>query len=115
MSDELDALANVIHTTHCLERVHNESCMFWDDDRESANAALAAGYRKPRVVAGSELDGLPVKTIIMDAKGYCWQTHKSLAGQHHWYSATRNDGYYTSMNLVADDRTPATVLWEPQS
>lgn len=37
-------MAEVIHQRHCLERVHNEDCMFWQEDHESAAALSAAGF-----------------------------------------------------------------------
>ena len=37
-------MAEVIHAHHCLERIHNEGCMFWQEDHESAAALSAAGF-----------------------------------------------------------------------
>jgi len=45
-----DELALTIHTHHCIESVHNEDCMFWADDHESAEAVRTAGYSKPRTI-----------------------------------------------------------------
>jgi hypothetical protein len=44
--NERDELALTIHAAHCIERVHNQSCLFWHDDHVSANAVRDAGYRK---------------------------------------------------------------------
>jgi hypothetical protein len=43
---ERDELALVIHTAHCLYRAHSEYCAFWREHHTSADAVLAAGYRK---------------------------------------------------------------------
>jgi len=40
----MKTMAEVIHTTHCLERVHGEHCMFWAEDNQSAAALSAAGF-----------------------------------------------------------------------
>ena len=51
-----DELALTIHTHHCIESVHNEDCMFWADDHESAEAVRTAGYSKPKVIGYAVLD-----------------------------------------------------------
>ena len=62
-----DELALTIHTHHCIESVHNEDCMFWADDHESAEAVRTAGYSKPRTIkAAAELDSLAAGTVIRD-------------------------------------------------
>jgi hypothetical protein len=47
--NETQKIALTIHQRHCIERVHNESCMFWIEDHESAQALVNAGvtFSKP--------------------------------------------------------------------
>lgn len=42
MSDR-HKIALTIHERHCIERVHNESCLFWAEDHDSADALISAG------------------------------------------------------------------------
>ena len=68
-----DELALTIHTHHCIESVHNEDCMFWADDHESAEAVRAAGYSKPRTINNvDDLNTVYAGSIIRDADGQMW-------------------------------------------
>jgi hypothetical protein len=70
----------------------------------TADAILAAGYRKPRTITtAEELDALPLNTIILDAEGL--PLHKD--------DSDRVEEWCYGDNAVDVD-LPATVLYEPQ-
>ena len=69
------------------------------DDYVVADAILAAGYVKPRVITTlEELDALEISSLVRDRQGAI--VVNDLAG---W---ERNDWGYAP-------KLPATVLWEP--
>lgn len=74
-------LAHVIHRRHCLERVHGPGCRFWQEDHESAEACLAAGYRKPPVI---ENDKLVIENgMLLLEVGSCTCTPYGSSHEHH--------------------------------
>ena len=72
-----------------------------------ADAALAAGYRKPRTIkSADELLALPEASVVLDYEGDVSQKRDGL-----WC------GYETApinSNKLARIAGPFTVLWEPQ-
>lgn len=78
-------------------------------DRELADAILAAGYRKPRTITTvEELDALPDGAVIVDADKNAYTALKRADGTNWWNAAlTYADG--TAIAL------PATVLHEPKA
>lgn len=87
--------------------------LLWDNDHmpkyDTADAILAAGYRKPRTITtAEELDALPDGTVVMDGQGevarklvYGWRVLVSEAGFDAWLSDPLEETYL-----------PATVLHE---
>ena len=81
---------------------------------KTADAILAAGYRKPRTITtAEELDALPDGSIVRDAKGFAWQKYRRPISQNPaWFAATRDDDFYNSSDFIDANRTPISVLWE---
>ena len=71
-----------------------------------ADAILAAGYRKPRIITtAEELDGLEVGAVILDADEVACQQMKL---SELWEAG----GEIVPANLIP---LPATVLYEPRA
>lgn len=72
----------------------------------TADAILAAGYRKPRVVTtAEELDALPAESVVLDPS--TWLFRKREDGR---YAVAGSAVGYTSATI----NFPAIVLYEPQ-
>jgi hypothetical protein len=90
--DERDELAELIGRT-----MSNE---FLDPSGKTAEAVIAAGYRKPRQVATAEERALlPIGTIAMDSKGNAWKR-----GAGSWVGTGEGGPLFDYMDL------PLTVL-----
>lgn len=73
----------------------------------AADAILAAGYRKPRMVStAAELYALGFQTVVMSAGGEVWRLGL--------YSADNLDEDGTRVYENSDIALPATVLHEPE-
>ena len=71
-------MAEVIHGRHCLERIHNEGCMFWQEDHESAEALSAAGFgpvKEAKAEAWDECEAASYE-IRLEPGGKFWQPYK---------------------------------------
>lgn len=65
------------------------------------------------VTTRAELDGLPVKSVVIDTTGNAWQLRSKRSGQYaEWAIAMRMGGLSTSVMVAA--RGPLTVAWEPE-
>lgn len=103
MTTERDELSALIHSTSDTFPDSDAGVIaVWSD--ELADAALAAGYRRPRVIeTAADRDSLPAGTVVRSASG-------TIACLHHAGVGT----------LFGDERTfywnalalPITVLWE---
>lgn len=107
MSDERDELARIIKSP---ENFDGGPVSCGPNDvyaARTADAILAAGYRKPRqVTTVEELDALPNGTVVMDCHGevarkltYGWRVLVSESGFDAWLSDPLEETYL-----------PATVL-----
>lgn len=112
--DELaDLIASVtIDTTSGdILRVHpdGETPVF-EGDQRTADALLAAGYRKPQhVTTIEELDALPIGSVILDPAGL--SLHKNeFTG---WRAS--NGAKNIPAGLLELEALPATVLYEPEA
>ena len=74
-----------------------------------ADAILAAGYRKPRIVTTlAELEALPFGSVILDPAGL--SLHKNeFSG---WRAS--NGAKEISAEMLEHEALPATVLYEPE-
>lgn len=78
-------------------------------DGQLADAILAAGWRKPRVVETvEELSALPNGALIRDANGEVAE-HRIGAGWEYWVLLASEEAYTSSMF-----RFPPTVIWTPE-
>lgn len=83
MSTERDELIGILHQTATADRVRNTHLshvpVVEAKVHETADAIMAAGYRKPRqVTTAFALEGMPKGTLILAANGEVWRkyTHK---------------------------------------
>jgi len=108
-----DELALTIHTHHCIESVHNEDCMFWADDHESAEAVRTAGYSKPRTITTpAEANALPDRSAFLTPGGIIFRRWEGYyaEGKDAW---ERELGKVVPAELLsAEGHFPATVLHE---
>jgi len=111
--DELaDLIASVTIDTKSGDvlRVHpdGETPVF-EGDQRTADALLANGYHKPRMIGTTEeLDALPFESVIRDRDSHVLER---------WGGPDENVWVTVMVNkfIPRDDITlPATVLWEPQ-
>lgn len=71
----------------------------------TADAILAAGYRKPRTITtAEELDALPEWSVVRSEQGTPWE---KCAG---FWAETLGTGKHPASHIAL----PATVLWEPK-
>ena len=78
-----------------------------------ADAILAAGYRKPRVVStAAELDALAVGSVVLDADGDAWQ-ERGYADLN-WCCTTYGRNFGMSAANLLDKFGPVTLLHEPE-
>lgn len=76
----------------------------------TADAILAAGYRKPRTITTvEELDALADDSIILDAESVDWRRNGNLNFTPTWQTSLADD--FAFKDAIA---LPATVLWEPR-
>lgn len=75
---------------------------------KTADAILAAGYTKPRTITtAEELDALPFGSVILDPIGL--SLHKNeFTG---WRASNGAKGI--TLDMLANEALPATVLYEP--
>jgi hypothetical protein len=84
----------------------------WRLNRDNlADRILAAGWSKPHTVnAPSELDALPMFTVIRSEQGSAWERQYGALGKPLWIEATQTRGFpHTSDEITL----PATVLFTP--
>lgn len=61
----------------------------------------------------AELDGLPVKSVVIDISGNAWQLRSKRTGEYaEWAVAMRMGGLSTSVTVAG--LGPLTVAWEPE-
>jgi hypothetical protein len=75
-----------------------------------ADAAMAAGYRKPRTITTTrELDALPVGSVVLDQFGL--SLHKNAFTG--WCAS--NGATNIPTDMLEQEALPATVLFEPEA
>ena len=79
-----------------------------------ADAILAAGYTKPRIITtAAELDALPDGSVIRDAAGTIRERFNDLETTAALWYRTGSGGYVLSAQFTWGKLLPATVLHEP--
>lgn len=76
-----------------------------------ARGLSADGWSKPRTVnSATELDALPMFTVIRSEQGSVWERQYGALGKPLWIEATQTRGFpHTSDEITL----PATVLFTP--
>jgi len=100
--NERDELAGIVRGKTCCSGLCAES-----QSEQTADAILAAGYRKPRTISTiEELDALPIGAVVLDSIGDPWAVAWDAGG----FRRYRNpNGAVNFANL------PATVLHSPEA
>lgn len=101
MNTQRDELAKVIVAAYGEDAEAECPC---EQDLDVADAILAAGFRKPRLIeTAEELDALPFESVVKTADGDVWE---SFYGG--WYETACRAG-----RQAAELTLPASVLYEP--
>lgn len=85
-------------------------------EHDCADAIIAAGYRKPRVINTFwELNELPVGAVIRDAEPAVLELGSHVDSiPPTWYATFPDSGYAGDFGYSADQIVlPATVLYDP--
>lgn len=107
---ERDELAEIIQD--CGEYIPGSHADDYVSPNKAADAILAAGYRKPRIITtAEELDALPVGSVVLDNDGYgeVYQKAARRPAGIKWYE-TGYAIHWDSLEL----NLPATVLYSPE-
>ncbi|MCW2092475.1 UNVERIFIED_ORG: hypothetical protein M2328_005755 [Rhodococcus erythropolis] len=114
-----DALRDAVGDNYDHGRNPNLTGQLWHEDgiRDSIDWAGAArdlerdGWSKPRTVnSATELDALPMFTVIRSEQGSAWERQYGALGKPLWIEATQTRGFpHTSDEITL----PATVLFTP--
>lgn len=110
MSTERDELVNIYIET--LNEGHGVVSRTVQGNR-AADAILAAGYRKPRMITTTEeLDALPVGSAVRSAMGGFYVKDKDMGNPSDtWWSAAGSAAEFLTSRISL----PATVLHEPEA
>lgn len=104
MTTEREELAAIISAP----RMHTN--MSGDKHRATADAILAAGYRKPRTITTiEELNALPDESIVRTRHGDILELDEDRTGE--W-----RNGYRPGWDIgfiASEHDLPATLLWSP--
>lgn len=110
---ERDELMEILHQTATADRVKSAALtrtpVVMAKVEETADAILAAGFRKPRTITtAEELDALPFESVLRDAQGHVLERWGG-PGENVWVTVMVN-----AFIPRGDITLPATILWEPQ-
>lgn len=83
---------------------------------KTADAILAAGYRKPRTITTvEELDALPVGSVVLHS-GRAFQHYPAYPAPFDEYQKWKcGDGGFVRSTKDGSSILPATVLYEPEA
>ena len=111
MSTERDELGKLLFTLPVSDRAADTAPEILDKCDASADAILAAGYRKPRTITTTEeLDRLPVGAVVLSEK-YLSHSDQWRVSFQRWHDGTWHRGA-RSGDTHPDNFLPATVLHE---